>query len=157
MPLDQSVIGTDTGGGKMLITRSLLRRFAAATGQHDPVYIDVDAARAAGHPDLPVPPTFFFSVDLESADPAVYLADLGVDLRTVLHGEQEFIHHRMAHAGDELSTTSRIVDVSSKKGGLLEFLRRETAVRGQDGAIVCVMRTVLVVRNPPAAACQEAR
>ena len=35
--------------------------FAAAIGETDPVYTDLDAARAAGHRDLPVPPTFLFA------------------------------------------------------------------------------------------------
>ncbi len=38
--------------------RGRLRMFAAAIGETDPIYTDVEAARAAGHPDLPVPPTF---------------------------------------------------------------------------------------------------
>ena len=58
---------------------------AAATGQTDPVYTDLDAAKRAGHRDLPVPPTFLFGVDLEGPEPLTFLADLGVDLRTVLH------------------------------------------------------------------------
>ena len=35
-----------------------LRFFAEATGQLDPVYTDVTVAMAAGHPALPLPPTF---------------------------------------------------------------------------------------------------
>jgi len=85
MAIDRSAVGRELPGPTLLITRSRLRNFAAATGQTDPVYTDLDAARRAGHRDLPVPPTFLFGVDLEGPEPLTFLADLGVDLRTVLH------------------------------------------------------------------------
>jgi acyl dehydratase len=151
MALDRSVIGRVTPGESLLITRSRLRNFAKATGQTDPVYTDVDAAKQAGHPDLPVPPTFFFGIDLEAPNPFASLESLGIDLRTVLHGEQEFTYHRMAYAGDELSTSGRVVDMYDKKGGLLEFLVRETTVTNQDGALVAELRSTTVVQNRPAA------
>ena len=55
------------------VTRSRLRDFAKATGQSDPVYTDVDAAKQAGHRDLPVPPTFFFGIELEAPEPFAFL------------------------------------------------------------------------------------
>jgi acyl dehydratase len=109
----------------------------------------VDAAKQAGYRDLPVPPTFFFGIELEAPDPFAFVAELGVDLRTVLHGEQKFDYRQMAYAGDELTATSRIADMYEKKGGLLEFVVRETTVTNQDGAVVAVMRSSTVVQNRP--------
>lgn len=147
MAIDRSVIGTELTGATLLIGRSRLRAFATATGQSDPIYTDRDAALAAGHRDLPVPPTFFFGVDLEAPDPFAFLGDLGVDLRTVLHGEQEFVYHEMAYAGDELTTAGRIVDVYDKKGGALEFIIRRTTVTNQDGSLVAEIGSSTVVQN----------
>ncbi len=96
MALDRSIIGTEWPGETLLITRSRPRAFARSTGQTDPRYTEVDAAREAGHRDLPVPPTFFFSIGLEAPDPFRRFTELGIDLRAVLHGEQEFRYHRMA-------------------------------------------------------------
>jgi acyl dehydratase len=45
MALDRSLIGREPPGQTLLVTRSRLRAFARATGQTDPVYTDVDAAR----------------------------------------------------------------------------------------------------------------
>jgi acyl dehydratase len=150
--LDRSLVGRAEPGQTLLVTRSRLRAFARATGQHDPIYTDVEAAKQAGHRDLPVPPTFFFSIELESPDPFGFLTGLGIDLRAVLHGEQEFAYHRMAYAGDELSTRSRITDVYAKKGGALQFLVRETTVTDADGALVATLRGTTVVRQLPGAA-----
>jgi acyl dehydratase len=150
--LDRSLVGRAEPGETLVVTRSRLRAFARATGQHDPRYTDVDAAKQAGHRDLPVPPTFFFSIELESPDPFGFLTGLGIDLRAVLHGEQEFTYHRMAYAGDELSTRSRITDVYEKKGGALQFVVRETTVTNADGALVASLRGTTVVRQLPGAA-----
>ncbi|MEU9047631.1 MULTISPECIES: MaoC family dehydratase N-terminal domain-containing protein [unclassified Kitasatospora] len=129
------------------VERGRLRFFAKATGQADPVYTDADAAGRAGHPDLPVPPTFFFSLELEAPDPFAYLTALDVDLRRVLHGEQAFTYHQTAHAGDMLTLRPRIVDVYSKKGGALEFLVKQTDVhRGTE--LIAEARSVIVVRDP---------
>jgi acyl dehydratase len=147
--LDRSLIGLESPGGTLLVTRSRLRAFARATGQTDPIYTDADQAKQAGHRDLPVPPTFFFSIDLEAADPFRRLTDLGIDLRTVLHGEQEFSYHRMAYAGDELSTRTHVTDVYEKKGGALQFLVKETTVTDQDGALVATLRGTTVIRPLP--------
>ncbi|TCP41243.1 acyl dehydratase [Tamaricihabitans halophyticus] len=147
MPFDPSIIGTSRNGGTLLVTRDRLRLFAKATGQTDPVFIDLDAATKAGHRDLPVPPTFFFAVSLEAPDPFDYLADLGVDLRAILHGEQAFVYHRVACAGDELSTRATITDTYSKKGGALNFLVTETVVTNQDGAVVATLTETLVQRQ----------
>jgi acyl dehydratase len=147
--LDRSLIGSESPGGTLLVTRSRLRAFARATGQTDPRYTDLDRAKQAGHRDLPVPPTFFFSIDLEPADPFRSLTDLGIDLRTVLHGEQEFSYHRMAYAGDELAARSRVTDIYEKKGGALQFLVRETTVTDQDGALVATLRGTTVIRPLP--------
>ncbi|MFF0496490.1 MaoC family dehydratase N-terminal domain-containing protein [Nocardia aobensis] len=132
------------------VERGRLRLFAKAIGETSPIYTVVDAARQAGHPDLPVPPTFFYSLELETPDPFGYLAALGVDLRRVLHGEQSFAYHRPAHAGDTLTLRPRIVDVYSKKGGALDFLVKHTSIsRGAEP--VAEATSVLVVRNPEVA------
>lgn len=129
------------------VERGRLRFFAKAVAQTDPVYTDLDTARQAGHPDLPVPPTFFFSLELEAPDPFGYLTALDVDLRRVLHGEQSFTYHRLAHAGDTLTLRPRIVDVYRKKGGALEFLVKQTDVTCGD-ELVAEARSVIVVRHP---------
>ena len=119
--------------------------FAAATGERDPVYTDLAAARANGHPDLPVPPTFFMSMENETHG-LRFLGGLGVDLGAVLHGEQHFVYRAMVHAGDHIDIQPRIADVYSKKAGTLDFIVRETDfTRG--GELVAQSKTVVVIVN----------
>lgn len=151
MPIDSSHIGTSLAPVSMDVERGRLRAFAKATGQVDPIYIDVDRARKAGYPDLPVPPTFLFAIEFEVPDPFAYLDEVGVDLRFVLHGEQRFVYYRTACAGQTLTATPRIEDVYSKRGGALDFIVKKTAVTDSDGGTVADLTTVLVVRNPEVA------
>ena len=125
-----------------------LRFFAKATGQTDPVYSDLAAAKAAGHPGIPVPPTFFMCLESESPRPAAMRELLEIDFRYVLHGEQHFTYHRMAYAGDVLRFQQRVSDIYAKKGGALEFAERQTTVHNQRGELVAELRGVTVVRHP---------
>jgi hypothetical protein len=149
--IDPAVIGTELPPRTVDVERGRLRSFASAIGETDPVYSEVEAARAAGHADLPVPPTFLFGLGLgRGAADFAWLADLGVDLRHVLHGEQSFTYHAVAHAGDTLTLAPKITDVFAKRGGALQFLVRETEVRRADGTPIAELKETIVVRDPGA-------
>ena len=145
--IDRRHIGHTLPPFEVEVEKGRLRFFAKATGQTDPVYIDEAAARAAGHPGLPVPPTFLFCLEMESPNPAAIRELLGMDYRSLLHGEQGFSYHAMAHAGDTLRFEQRIADIYDKKGGALEFVVRHTRVSNQRDELVAELRCVTVVRN----------
>jgi acyl dehydratase len=149
--VDSAFVGTQLPATTLTVDAGRLRFFAKAIGETNPLYTDVEAAKAAGYADLPVPPTFLFSIELENPDQFRWVVDQGIDPRFVLHGEQSFTYHSIAHAGDTLTATPRIVDVYSKKGGALEFIVKSTAVTRADGFAVADLETIIVVRNPGAA------
>ncbi|MFI1826050.1 MaoC family dehydratase N-terminal domain-containing protein [Streptomyces sp. NPDC020412] len=146
MPLDRSLIGTTSPELVVDVERGRLRFFAKATGQTDPVYRDLDAARAAGHRDLPVPPTFLFCLGMDVPNPFEHLEKLGIDPVTVLHGEQGFEYLAPVYAGDTLTYSTRISDIYEKKGGALEFLVRTTEVT-RDGEPVARLTASAVIRH----------
>ena len=133
------------------VERGRLRFFAEAIGLTDPVYSDTEAARRAGHPDVPVPPTFLGNaLELEQPEPLAWLAVLGVDLERTTHGEQAFVYHRLAYAGDVLVLRRRITDVYLKKGGALEFVVKRTDIT-RDGELVAEVDCVIGVKHPEVA------
>ena len=145
--IDRKYIGHVEPAFEVLVEKGRLKFFAKATGQTDPVYTDEAAAHAAGHPDLPVPPTFLFCLEMEAPDPAAIRNLLGMDYRRLLHGEQGFVYERMAYAGDVLCFEQSIEDIYDKKNGALEFVVRKTIVTNQRGESVAQLRTVSVLRN----------
>ncbi|WP_406457438.1 MaoC family dehydratase N-terminal domain-containing protein [Streptomyces sp. NBC_00876] len=149
MAIDPAVIGSRTPAFSTVAERGRLRLFAHATGQAEAVHCDVEAARAAGHRDLPVPPTFLFCLEMDNPDRGSILAGLGIDVRAVLHGGQEFTYHAQAYAGDVLTFVTEVRDVYEKKGGALRFIVRDTEVT-RDGAPVATLTSTVVVRDPKA-------
>jgi acyl dehydratase len=145
--IDRQFIGHVMPAFDVLVERGRLKFFAKAIGQTDPVYVDEAAAQAAGHPGLPVPPTFFFCLEMDAPDPAAIRNLLGMDYRRLLHGEQGFTYHRMAYAGDVLRYEQRIEDIYDKKGGALEFVVRKTRITNQRDEHVADLRAVTVLRN----------
>jgi len=145
--IDRRHIGHQLPPFQVEVEKGRLRFFAKATGQTDPVYIDESAARDAGHPGLPVPPTFLFCLEMESPNPAAIRELLGMDYRSLLHGEQGFSYHAMAYAGDTLTFRQHIEDIYDKKNGALEFVVRKTRVSNQRDELVAELRCVTVVRN----------
>lgn len=150
MTVDTKFIGTVLDPITMDIERGRLRAYAKATGQHDAVYSDFAAAQAAGHPDLPVPPSFLFAIELEQPDPFAWAPLLGIDMRFVLHGEQRFDYHRMAYAGETLTASPTISDIYSKREGALDFIVKRSAVTDVRGEAVADLTSVVVVRNQEA-------
>jgi acyl dehydratase len=144
--IDKKHIGKVIPAFRTVAEAGRLRFFAKATGETNPVYFDESAARDAGHPDLPLPPTFLFSLELEQPDKR-WRDEIGIQVARILHGEQSFTYHRMAYAGDVLLFECHIADIYDKKGGALDFVVRETRVTNQKGEHVADMRSVLVHRN----------
>ena len=145
--LDRSFIGFETKPRAVEVEKGQLRSFADATGEKNPIYFDEAAAKAAGHPGLPAPPTFLFSLGLLAPETESVIAKLGVDMGRVLHGEQSFTYGKPIHAGDVITLKTRISDIYDKRGGALDFIVEDTDATNQNGQAVGVTRTVIVVRN----------
>jgi acyl dehydratase len=145
--IDRKHIGHTLPPFTVDVEKGRLRFFATATGQTDAIYVDEEAARSAGHPSLPVPPTFLFCLEMDSPHAGAIRELLGMDYRRILHGEQGFTYMRMAHAGDRLTFEQKIEDIYDKKNGALEFIVRKTRVTNQRNEIVAEMRCTTVYRN----------
>lgn len=91
--------------------------------------------------------TFLFCLEMEKPDPWAAFKHIGVDVLTVLHGEQSFSYHAPAWAGDRLRFVARVADLYAKKQGALEFVTMETRVTNQDETHVADLRSVVIVRN----------
>ena len=147
--LDRKLIGKVFPAHSAEVEKGRLRFFAKASGETSPVYTDEAAAQAAGYRSLPVPPTFLLSLMIDETDPLAWFKEVGIDILSLLHGEQSFTYHQAVCAGDVVSFVSSVADIYDKKNGALEFLVRETRVTNQAGQHVADLRSVFVQRKHP--------
>lgn len=120
------------------IGRDQVRRFAESIGEQDPVFHDLAAAQAAGHPDLPLPPTMLFGIEGDA-----HLAAMGVEPRHVLHVEQSFTYHCPVHAGQQLTFASVLTEQRTRR----RFLIQETTVT-RAWQLTTELRQVLFTEQP---------
>jgi acyl dehydratase len=144
--IDKKHIGKLLSTFKVTAEAGQLRFFAKAIGETNPIYWDEAAARAAGHPALPLAPTFLFSLE-QQMPVTTWREDLGIVYSRALHGEESFSYHSMAYAGDTLQFVVRVADIYDRKGGALEFVVRETRVTNQRDEHIADLRSVSVQRN----------
>jgi acyl dehydratase len=148
--IDPANLGRSFGPYTVTVEREHVTELAATLGVADPRYYDVDAARAAGLPDLPAPPTLPTRYGLWANKPLLAELDaIGAPLPRLLHGEQRYSYLAPVFAGDTLTASPTIAALEAKSGqsGPFELLTLETSWRNQRGEEALVDRLVVVVRG----------
>ena len=147
MPLNRDLLGREYPAAVPYeVGRESIRRFAEAVGDLHPAYLDPQAARALGHPDVIAPPTYLTVVNFRyAAEGPVADPELSLDYAQVVHGSQSFELHRPVRAGDVLSSVQSIAEI--KDVGRNEVLTTLTEVTDADGQPVATLRSMLVSRG----------
>lgn len=134
----------------VLIERGRIRFFAQVLGETDPIHFDVDAARAAGHPDIVASPSFFVVVEASATEERkrrglpIVLDAVKCDFRYLLHGDERYFYTAPIYAGEEVQFSTKIVDFYDKKGGAMEFVTFESSiVHPKRGLLARSQRTLL--------------
>jgi acyl dehydratase len=139
-----SAVGRSGPPQVLSVERGHVLRFAEATGDPSPIYRDAVAAREAGYPAIPAPPTF--AAALRAPDPR---EGLDIDFTRLLHGEQTLTFQRPLYVGDEIRVQAAIVEAYAKEGkaGVMDFMVVETTGRDADGTLVFTSRSLTVIRR----------
>jgi acyl dehydratase len=130
-----SVVGKTYPPLVYAVGREKVREYALATGETDPLHLDPQAARAAGHADVVAPPMFAVVYAAPALAPALFDPEVGIDFARMVHGAQEFTWGPLVVAGDEITTTVRIADISERGG--MEFFAFGSVSVNQRGETVC--------------------
>ena len=135
MAVNPDVIGKTFAPATYAVGREKIREYAHAVGETEPLYFDVEAARAAGHADVVAPPMFAVVYSLPAVWPALFDEEVGIDFARMVHGGQEFRWGPLVVAGDEITTTASLKDVSERRGNDF-FVFESVSVNGR-GETVC--------------------
>ena len=145
VPVNSDAIGKKYPVSSYAIGREKVREYAHAVGETNQLYLNVEAARAAGYADVVAPPMFAVVYQGRAITPALFDPEVGIDFPRMLHGGQEFRWGELVVAGDEIDTTTSVKDISTRGG--MNFYVFETDSRNQRGEIVCAGLWTNIVRE----------
>jgi acyl dehydratase len=127
------------------VGREKIREYARAVGETNPLYLDVEAARSAGYPDVVAPPMFAVVYSSPAITPGMLDPELAINFARVVHGAQELVWGPLVIAGDEIVTTATVKDLSERRG--MSFYVFEAASDNQRGERVCTGTWTIIVRG----------
>jgi acyl dehydratase len=127
------------------VGREKVREYARAVGETNPLHLDPEAARAAGHRDVVAPPMFATVYTSPAIGPAFVDPDVGIDFARMVHGAQEFVWGPLVVAGDEIATEVEVTDIYERTG--MRFYVFESRSDNQDGERVCTGTWTCIVRR----------
>ena len=145
MTLSTDAVGKSYPPNLYAVGREKIREYARAVGEENPVYLDREAALAAGFRDVVAPPMFCVVYCGPALAPAMFDPEVGIDFARLLHSGQEFRWGPLVQAGDEVATTLTVKDISCR--GEMGFYTFESVSTNQDGETVCVGTWTNIVRG----------
>ena len=145
MALNTEAIGKTYPPTLYAVGREKIKEYAFAVGETNPLHLDHEAARAAGYADVVAPPMFAVVFSSRAVGPALLDPEVGLNFAMMVHGGQEFTWGPLVVAGDEISTTAAVKDISER--GPMEFYVFETVSENQRGETVARGTWTNIVRG----------
>ena len=136
------------------IDRRESQRYAYAVGDLNPIYFDDASAKAAGYRTLTIPPLFITHAPV-TPEPKLRTdglyedsASVALEVARMMFGGEEWDFLEPVCVGDEITGTTRLLDLDQKEGKKGPFVRlvRETTFTNQDGQVVARSRQIGIAR-----------
>jgi acyl dehydratase len=147
MAVDARALGRTFEPHRFAVVREKIREYALAVGETNPLHLDLDAARSAGHPDLVAPPMFAVVYCAAAIEEALLDPQVGIDFAMLVHGGQEFEWGSLVLAGDEITTQVTVAEIYERLA--MAFYVFESRSSNQHGEEVCRGRWTQIVRPRP--------
>jgi acyl dehydratase len=145
MAVSTAAVGKSYAPVTYAVGREKIKEYALAVGETNPLHLDVEAARAAGHRDVVAPPMFAAVYCSPAITPAYFDPEVGIDFARLVHSAQEFTWGPLVIAGDEITTTVTVKEITARSDtGFYVF---ESVAVSQDGETVSVGTWSNVVRG----------
>jgi acyl dehydratase len=148
---DTSKIGQSFPPFTYEVPRNKIHELTTAIGDTNSIYHSREAAQETGFPDVPISPTsptlfnFWGSQQRGSS-----LAEIGINVARILHGEEEYEYLAPIFPNDVLTGTTTLVDGKTRPGSgghTMDILTLETRYVNQHNQPVLNTRTTVIVRD----------
>jgi acyl dehydratase len=155
---DKSKLGYEFPVQVIDVEKGKIAEFVMAVAQKDvpekinPIYTDEGAAKKGGYPGIVIPPTFPTTFMFRTGGGLMGVVNaLGINLRRLLHTEEEYEYFGIVCAGDVITGRMKAVEMYDKEkngrpGKFLRYTILETEMRNQRGELVIKARSLLVER-----------
>src|SRR5271170_2353270 len=131
MPVNTQAVGKSYEPVVYAVGREKIREYARAVGETNPLHLDLNAARAAGHADVVAPPMFAVVYSAPAVAPGMFDTEVGMNFAMMVHGGQEFEWGPLVVAGDEITTAASVKSITERDG--MGFYVFETVSTNQAG------------------------
>jgi len=144
----RAAVGQESEPITIEVDKTAVRMFARAVGYTDLIYYDEEYAKSKGYRSLPAPMGFLghpiFRPDIPSR-PA-YVMSFKTPYKRVLNGGTDVEYYEPICAGDVLTSTSKIADLSERSAniGPMLLITGETTYKNQEGKVVAIFRGTLI-------------
>jgi acyl dehydratase len=145
MPDDAAIIGRSFQPTLYAVGREKIREYALAVGESNPLHLDLEVARGHGYADVVAPPMFAVVYCAQAIGNAMFDDEVAIDFDRLLHGGQEFRWGPLVIAGDEITTSMTLKDISRRAG--MGFYVFESVSTNQRDETVCVGLWTNIVRE----------
>ena len=140
-----NVIGRNYEPFEYEVGREKIREYANAIGETNPIHFDPGAARDAGYRALVAPPMFAVVYSAPAMIPAMFDPEVGMNFAMMVHGAQEFAWSEPVLAGDVITTTASVSDISARES--MTFYVFESVSLNGEGREVVRGRWTNIVRG----------
>jgi acyl dehydratase len=164
-----ALIGSELERSAGVVNRRDFQRWAAAVGDHNPLYFDAAFARAHGHRDVVMPPMYVQHVTtgiarLDELRPDGIPAGSGSGALPLprcprrMAGGEEIRFRAPAYPGDELTAVRRVTSLDQKAGrsGPFVLVRLTSTYTRSDGTVIAESSRVIIARPPAEGAASAA-
>ena len=141
----RDAVGVESHPATYEVERGAIIKFAQAIEDPNPIFNDEEAARKTRFGSLIAPPTF-----LRSMPPGPARVQVQSPYGARLDGGSEWEYFEPVRAGDRITVTARVADISERQGrlGSMLFIIRETSYVNQFGKLVATQRSTGISYEP---------
>ncbi|WP_332648563.1 MaoC family dehydratase N-terminal domain-containing protein [Lysinibacillus sp. 54212] len=143
MEVTKEHIGLTTDTFKVDVEQGHIRRFCQAIGDTNPLFLNEEIASQSTYGGTIAPLTFPIALSDESVK-----FPLQLDMRRMLHGEQEFIYYKPLRPGKSYMAQMKVADIYDREGksGNMQFIVIDTELRDEDGELAVICRMNIIYR-----------
>lgn len=139
----RKAIGVEGETAVIEIEKGMIRKFAEAIGDSNPLWQDEDYAKKRRYGGITAPPELFCSSMLSGGGTR---PDVPLPYKRILDGGGEWEFFLPVKPGDVITSTTKFVDLQEREGktGKMAFLIFETTHQNQRGEVVAKSRGTLI-------------